>query len=344
SLYDHLGELSCKIADVTTFKRLLGSMFQSHYPMLKNRVHVELVPCPVIVSDVLADLTKLNICIPSLACADNASWETQLIHNFVPIGSIPILISASPKFAQHVETLKQALKEAHKAFLLTPQGHGFNGPVHLVADALGSVLLLDLLLIDEESEEVNLPYQVNDVFMLGSPTGILLEYRKQLHGEAFRPRLRCEQYYNLFHQTDPGAFRIEPVLIDSFHKLPPFRLPLFERYPLGDAQPIGLLETLIHNDEALKLETSGCDSGAISFYSQERAKWWGPKRVDYSVNCPEGIKRILGCALPPIMHASYWESKDIGAFISRQVSLQIFRSMPSAGTLSLSSSTLPTVN
>lgn len=40
--------------------------------------------------------------------------------------------------------------------------------------------------------------------------------------------------YNLFHPADPSASRLEPLLERRFHSLPPFSIPRYQRYPLGD--------------------------------------------------------------------------------------------------------------
>lgn len=49
-------------------------------------------------------------------------------------------------------------------------------------------------------------------------------------------------------------------------------------------------------------------------------KWWGTKRLDYALYCPEGLSSFPTNALPHLFHASYWESVDVIAFVLRQVS------------------------
>lgn len=49
---------------------------------------------------------------------------------------------------------------------------------------------------------------------------------------ALRPA--CQQVYNLFHPADPSASRLEPLLDKRFHMLPPFSVPRYQRFPLGD--------------------------------------------------------------------------------------------------------------
>ena len=52
-------------------------------------------------------------------------------------------------------------------------------------------------------------------------------------------------------------------------------------------------------------------------------KWWGNKRIDYALYCPEALANFPTNSLPHLFHASYWESSDAIAFIIRQVLTQI---------------------
>ena len=52
--------------------------------------------------------------------------------------------------------------------------------------------------------------------------------------------------------------------------------------------------------------------------------WWGIKRLDYSVYCPEALQNFPSTALPYLLHASVWESSDIIAFMLRQVCNWLF--------------------
>lgn len=52
-------------------------------------------------------------------------------------------------------------------------------------------------------------------------------------------------------------------------------------------------------------------------------RWWGTKRLDYALYCPEGLANFPTNSLPHLFHASYWESSDVIAFILRQVSVTL---------------------
>ncbi|XP_039363523.1 membrane-associated phosphatidylinositol transfer protein 3 isoform X3 [Mauremys mutica] len=209
--------------------------------------------------------------------------------------------------------------------------------------------------------EVNLgrfEFEVSDFFLFGSPLGLVLAMRSTvLPGlDVCQVRPACSQVYSFFHSADPSASRLEPLLEKKFHLLPPFNVPRYQRFPLGDGRSHQLADTL-HNQSALFLEnisrvtpsspetpespdtlsqsqgktrrtslvsmnseTSGSTESLPSAnISSITAKWWGTKRIDYALYCPDVLTAFPTVALPHLFHASYWESTDVVAFILRQV-------------------------
>uniref|UniRef100_A0A3B4AHF8 DDHD domain-containing protein n=1 Tax=Periophthalmus magnuspinnatus TaxID=409849 RepID=A0A3B4AHF8_9GOBI len=79
-------------------------------------------------------------------------------------------------------------------------------------------------------------FEVTDFFLFGSPLGLVLALRKTVIPVLDVAQLRpaCQQVYNLFHPADPSASRLEPLLEKKFHLLPPFNVPRYQRFPLGD--------------------------------------------------------------------------------------------------------------
>ncbi|RMB98023.1 hypothetical protein DUI87_25501 [Hirundo rustica rustica] len=144
-----------------------------------------------------------------------------------------------------------------------------------------------------EGASTRLEFKVSGFFLFGSPLGLVLALRKTVMPALDVAQLRpaCEQIYNLFHAADPCASRLEPLLAKAFHAVPPLSVPRYQKYPLGD--------------------------GTSSLLVLER--WWGPKRIDYSLYCPDALTAFPTITLPHLFHASYWESSDVVAFILRQV-------------------------
>ncbi|XP_024130399.1 membrane-associated phosphatidylinositol transfer protein 2 isoform X1 [Oryzias melastigma] len=109
-------------------------------------------------------------------------------------------------------------------------------------------------------------FEVSDFFLFGSPLGLVLALRKTVIPMLDVAQLRpaCQQVYNLFHPADPSASRLEPLLERKFHLLPPFNVPRYQRFPLGDGNSALLVETVQSNAQLL------LDSGPpLSFRCQE---------------------------------------------------------------------------
>uniref|UniRef100_A0A8K9X753 Phosphatidylinositol transfer protein membrane associated 2 n=1 Tax=Oncorhynchus mykiss TaxID=8022 RepID=A0A8K9X753_ONCMY len=147
---------------------------------------------------------------------------------------------------------------------------------------------------------------------------------------ALRPA--CQQLYNLFHPADPSASRLEPLLEKRFHQLPPFCVPRYQRFPLGDGHSALLGEdryTHTHTHQKyLFMRASTQINPSKSKHSIScvvcfpfASRWWGSKRMDFALYCPDALTAFPTVALPHLFHASYWESTDVVSFLLRQVQL-----------------------
>ncbi|XP_062973016.1 membrane-associated phosphatidylinositol transfer protein 1 isoform X2 [Elgaria multicarinata webbii] len=189
-----------------------------------------------------------------------------------------------------------------------------------------------------------LEFKVSGFFLFGSPLGLVLALRKTVMPamDVAQMRPSCEQIYNLFHAADPCASRLEPLLAQQFHAMPPFAVPRYQKYPLGDGSSTSLAEALQTHSalfmNELDLVTPPTPTGVFGgFWKGNEAttsentvtstsevvkildRWWGAKRIDYSLYCPEALTAFPTITLPHLFHASYWESADVAAFILRQV-------------------------
>uniref|UniRef100_A0A8C5TT08 DDHD domain-containing protein n=1 Tax=Malurus cyaneus samueli TaxID=2593467 RepID=A0A8C5TT08_9PASS len=207
-----------------------------------------------------------------------------------------------------------------------------------------------------EGASTRLEFKVSGFFLFGSPLGLVLALRKTVMPALDVAQLRpaCEQIYNLFHAADPCASRLEPLLAKAFHAVPPLSVPRYQKYPLGDGTSSLLAEALqTHSalflpkvdvvapptptgsfggfwkgNELAEPPTSAstsevvkskCDPYPPHPIRTPLARWWGPKRIDYSLYCPDALTAFPTITLPHLFHASYWESSDVVAFILRQV-------------------------
>ncbi|XP_078410700.1 membrane-associated phosphatidylinositol transfer protein 2 isoform X3 [Cetorhinus maximus] len=191
-------------------------------------------------------------------------------------------------------------------------------------------------------------FEVTDFFVFGSPLGLVLALRKTVIPNLDVSQLRpaCQQVYNLFHPADPSSSRLEPLLEKKFHLLPPFNVPRYQRFPLGDGSS-ALLADVIQSHAGVFMESSSpsspltapvfrgfrrasevsiasqvsgmADSYTASNIANIAARWWGTKRIDYALYCPDALTAFPTVALPHLFHASYWESTDVVSFLLRQV-------------------------
>ncbi|XP_060699339.1 membrane-associated phosphatidylinositol transfer protein 2 isoform X2 [Hemiscyllium ocellatum] len=191
-------------------------------------------------------------------------------------------------------------------------------------------------------------FEVTDFFLFGSPLGLVLALRKTVIPslDVYQLRPACQQVYNLFHPADPSSSRLEPLLEKKFHLLPPFNVPRYQRFPLGDGSSV-LLADVIQCHAGILMESSSpsspltapifrgfrrasevsiasqvsgmADSYTASNIANIAARWWGTKRIDYALYCPDALTAFPTVALPHLFHASYWESTDVVSFLLRQV-------------------------
>ncbi|XP_042564286.1 membrane-associated phosphatidylinositol transfer protein 2-like isoform X5 [Clupea harengus] len=192
-------------------------------------------------------------------------------------------------------------------------------------------------------------FDVADFFLFGSPLGLVLALRKtvvpSLEVALMRPA--CQQVYNLFHPADPSASRLEPLLERKFHLLPPFSVPRYQRFPLGDGNSALLADVVQSHggvfvdsvsspsspltaplcrvqrrpsEVSMASQVSGmADSYNTTNIANMAARWWGSKRLDFALYCPDALTAFPTVALPHLFHASYWESTDVVSFLLRQV-------------------------
>nr|QDR50953.1 retinal degeneration B [Heliconius melpomene] len=189
--------------------------------------------------------------------------------------------------------------------------------------------------------QTKLEFDVSDFFTFGSPLSLILASRK-ISDDKYKDIVKppVQQIFNLFHPTDPVASRLEPLLSARFTNLPPINVARYAKYPLGNGQPYHLMELIqTHptlfgdhlqmpptpvlrrlSEASVQSTVSGLvDNIPLITMNALQQKWWGTKRLDYALYCPEGLANFPTNALPHLFHASYWESSDVIAFILRQV-------------------------
>ncbi|CAF3544607.1 unnamed protein product [Rotaria sp. Silwood1] len=182
----------------------------------------------------------------------------------------------------------------------------------------------DSLRTRQENSTVTLAFDVNEFFSFGSPLSLILAFRRMVTDSVVRPY--CGQLYNLFHACDPNACRIEPLIQSEFSQIPPCCIPRYSQFPLGDGESTLLIEYIhqysnlfLNNNNNNNNNTNQLSNETNTLFSDLRQTWWGSRRVDYIVYCPEFLMSQPAHVLPIVFHSSYWESRDVMSFILRNI-------------------------
>nr|XP_030689207.1 membrane-associated phosphatidylinositol transfer protein 1 isoform X2 [Globicephala melas] len=144
---------------------------------------------------------------------------------------------------------------------------------------------------DGLTSATRLDFKVSGFFLFGSPLGLVLALRKTV-----MPTLEADTL-----QTHSGLFLEElEMLVPS--------TPTSTSGAFWKGSELG-------SDLPAQPAAPSTTSEVVKILE----RWWGTKRIDYSLYCPEALTAFPTVSLPHLFHASYWESADVVAFILRQV-------------------------
>ncbi|ETE67594.1 Membrane-associated phosphatidylinositol transfer protein 3, partial [Ophiophagus hannah] len=147
-------------------------------------------------------------------------------------------------------------------------------------------------------------FEVSDFFLFGSPLGLVLAMRRTVLPslEALSHLIADTlQYHSSLFAEDNSA---KSSSTQETLALPNAVQGKMRRGSLDSSNSEG---------------SGSTESLLSSNIANITSKWWGAKRIDYVLYCPDVLTAFPTVALPHLFHASYWESTDVVAFILRQV-------------------------
>ena len=103
-----------------------------------------------------------------------------------------------------------------------------------------------------ENGDERLDFEVAHFFVFGAPLGLVLAQRRLASRKPPDAPL-CTQMYNLFHLTDPGAIRVEPLLCKQFRHIQPCTVPRYSKFPLGDGFNLSLDHFIVKHGDLFDL-------------------------------------------------------------------------------------------
>uniref|UniRef100_A0A8D3DYZ6 Membrane-associated phosphatidylinositol transfer protein 3 n=1 Tax=Scophthalmus maximus TaxID=52904 RepID=A0A8D3DYZ6_SCOMX len=291
------GDPSTKNGDVATLASVLEKVTRVHFQAAAEHVMIKLVPCPAVCAEAFSMVSNLNPYSYDESCVSSSV-------DHLPLAALPLLAIVSPRYQDAVATVIARANQVYHSFLQSEDGQGFTGQVCLMGDCVGGVLCFDALCFSNHQRP-------------GSPN-------------------------NSSRNNSTESL-----------KLPPFAVPRYQRYPLGDGRSM-LIDVFLEGEQtqggpvsqlpsetnteggggaggggeggrrasvtSLESETSICSMGQLgNTIANISSRWWGSKRLDYALYCPDVLTAFPTVALPHLFHASYWESTDVAAFVLRQL-------------------------
>lgn len=233
SVLDSVDDVSAKKSDLTTFRGVLEFVMRQHYHHLVGHVSVKQITCSSVCSSVLSTLSSMHPFSYEQAFGENNMVaETQ-------IGVVPLLVANTPRFKSIIDQAILSANQTYNDFLNSDEGRGFAGQVTIVGDSVGSLIAYEALMRStvRSRDVLALEFEVGEFFTFGSPLALALAM-KQMQSTQMNIRPPCQQFYNLFHATDPVSLRLEPLIDPSMSSLAPVNIPRYSRHPKGNGQPL----------------------------------------------------------------------------------------------------------
>ncbi|XP_076231435.1 phospholipase DDHD1 isoform X3 [Calliopsis andreniformis] len=191
-----------------------------------------------------------------------------------------------------------------------------------------------------ETQEVllqRLQFPIENLFCLGSPLSVFLALRTRSPSNKtdVMPQGLCKRFYNIFHWSDPVAYRMEPLLERGYSKIEPVLIPPYGgvegQQTMEQAPPaISTVDQTFsppetdERDESPDMSTRAVDKG-WSLWGLVRAGWNAKEdastplqpgqelaqRLDYVLRATLGRNYLYTVAA----HTTYWSNYDVAYFV-----------------------------
>ncbi|XP_050444035.1 phospholipase DDHD1-like [Adelges cooleyi] len=151
------------------------------------------------------------------------------IRQLLNSSAMDIMYYTSSVYGQEIQnSLAQELNRLHSKFVERHPQHDIK--VSIMAHSLGSVITYDIITGWEpfkrnyQSPKIHLNFELENFFCLGSPLAVFLALRetKDFHdNENIFPLWLAKRVYNIYHPTDPVAYRFEPLVVKDYSRIKP---------------------------------------------------------------------------------------------------------------------------
>ncbi|CAK9810627.1 Phospholipase DDHD1 [Anthophora quadrimaculata] len=270
------------------------------------------------------------------------------IRHLLNTSAMDILYYTSPLYGGEVRAGLQ--KELNRLYFMFASRHpGWKGKVSILAHSLGCVIVYDIVTgwmgpdtrpPSPETQEVlkqRLQFPIENLFCLGSPLSVFLALRTPSPSNKtdLMPQGLCKRFYNIFHWSDPVAYRMEPLLERGYSKIEPVLIPPYggddshqtEQAPstMNTAdQNFSPTENDERDDNPVDISNRTTDKG-WSLWGLVRAGWNVKEgiptplqpgqelaqRLDYVLRASLGRNYLYTLAA----HTTYWSNYDVAYFV-----------------------------
>lgn len=278
------------------------------------------------------DAKEENIENPELPTLSQVTVNGVLpLRKLLADGLLDILLYVEPYYQDMI--LQQVTSQLNKTFRIFKEFNpDFEGKVHLVGHSLGSMILFDIL---SKQKKYELEFQVDNLFFIGSPIGLLKliqrtkigdrpKFPNDLERKLTIQRPQCKDVYNLYHVCDPISYRMEPLVSKEMAHYEQTYLP-------HCSEAYGLTSKVLEFGENIWKDLPGTDED----YSQSKKNSSEKTTVKLSENLTKMLTNLnytgrLDYAMSPSLlevdfisavksHVSYFEEPDIAAFILKEI-------------------------
>uniref|UniRef100_A0A665WQT6 Phospholipase DDHD1-like n=1 Tax=Echeneis naucrates TaxID=173247 RepID=A0A665WQT6_ECHNA len=160
--------------------------------------------------------------------------------------AMDIMYYNSPLYRDEItKGLTQELNRLYSLFCSrNPEFEERGGKVSIVSHSLGCVITYDIMTgwdpvrfclqehCDTLTNDIMFPlfvWQVENFFCMGSPLAVFLALRgirpgTSCHQDHILPTSICSRLFNVFHPTDPVAYRLEPLILKHYSNIAPVQI------------------------------------------------------------------------------------------------------------------------
>ena len=325
------------IRNTTSFRDCVDWLKQKYFPNSNNRVEffpVEWRSSLKLDGDIVDAITPYSV---------------LSIRHLLNTSAMDILYYTSPLYGGEVRAGLQ--RELNRLYFMFASRHpGWKGKVSILAHSLGCVIVYDIVTgwmgpdtrpPSPETQEIlmqRLQFPIENLFCLGSPLSVFLALRTRTPSNKtdVMPQGLCKRFYNIFHWSDPVAYRMEPLLERGYSKIEPVLIPPYggvERQQTEQVPPptVSSAEenfSPTENDEReevpVDISNRAVDKG-WSLWGLVRAGWNAKEGVSSPIQPGQELAQRLDYVLRASLgrnylytvaaHTTYWSNYDVAYFV-----------------------------